>query len=152
MDVKSKHAITIRSWTSKTLVTKITTFLKRRSDIGGAFLGGSHGRDEADAYSDIDVYVVVADTEIVQETLKQLADSVAEIRAPSCIRTYYRMLVRINCITEDWQRFDLTVVTGLELGFLAGGQVKPLFDDLGISDALVVRNTRNWTTDRGRIT
>ncbi len=118
------------------LIAKISAHLKGLSEVGGAYLGGSHGRDEADGYSDIDLYVVVADSDIVQETLKQLADSVAEI-VPILHSKVLPNARTINCITEDWQRFDLTVVTGLELGFLAGGQVKPLFDDLGISDALV---------------
>ena len=33
-------------------------------------------------------------------------------------------------------RFDITVVTGFELGFLTGGQVKPLFDNIGIADTV----------------
>ena len=46
-------------------------------------------------------------------------------------------------------RFDITVVTGFELGFLTGGQVKPLFDDLGIADAAKSANSpvRELTAD-----
>ncbi len=36
----------------------------------------------------------------------------------------------------DWLRFDLTVVSGFELPFLAGAQVKTLIDRLGLFEAL----------------
>ncbi len=130
------------------LIDQITTVLQRHTEVGGAFLGGSHGRDEEDAYSDVDVYVVVSDSEIVQDTLKTLADSVSEI-GPLLHLKVLPNARTINCITEDWRRFDLTVVTRLELGFLAGGQVKVLFDNLGISDALMSATPaiRQPTTD-----
>ena len=117
------------------LTDQITTVLKNLPEIGGAFLGGSHGRDEADEYSDIDVYAVVSETETIQATLKKLADKVSEI-TPLLYSKVLPNARTINCITERWERFDLTVVSGLELGFLAGGQVKPLFDSLGILEAL----------------
>ena len=118
------------------LIDQITTVLQRHTGVGGAFLGGSHGRNEADAYSDVDVYVVVSDSEIVQDALKTLAVSVSEI-APFVHSKVLPNARTINCITKDWQRLDLTVVTGLELGFIAGGQVKVLFDNLDITDALM---------------
>lgn len=118
------------------LIAKITHCLKNLPEIGGAFLGGSHGRDEADAFSDVDVYVVVSEAETIQASLKKLADSVTAI-APLLYSKVLPNARTINCITADWERFDLTVVSGLELGFLAGGQVTPLFDSLDISEALV---------------
>ncbi|MCY4094990.1 MAG: nucleotidyltransferase domain-containing protein [Gammaproteobacteria bacterium] len=130
------------------LIDQLTTTLKRHPQIGAAFLGGSHGRDEADPFSDVDVYAVVSDTESIQDSFKSLADPATKI-APIL---YLRILPNartINCITEDWMRFDITVVTGFELGFLTGGQVKPLFDDLGIADAAKSANSpvRELTSD-----
>ena len=133
------------------LIDQITTVLRRHTEVGGAFLGGSHGRNEADAYSDVDVYAVVSDSETVQDTLKELAVSVSEI-GPLQHSKVLPNARTINSITEDWQRFDLTVVTGLELGFIAGGQVKPLFDNLDITDALMSATPAiRSTTDRRRI-
>ena len=61
------------------LIDRIAEVLERLPGLGGAFLGGSHGRDEADAYSDVDVYVVVADADDVPDLLPRLAQSVDEI-------------------------------------------------------------------------
>ena len=118
------------------LIDQITTTLEQHAEVGAAFLGGSHGRDESDALSDVDVYVVVVEPERVQETVTKLADSVSDI-APILYSKVLPNVRTINGITDKWQRFDLTVVTGVELGFLASGQVKLLFDNLGLSDAVL---------------
>lgn len=118
------------------LIDRLTEFLKRMTEIGGAFLGGSHGRDEADAFSDVDVYAVVTDSENIPDTFKNLANAITGV-APILYSQALANARTINCITDDWLRFDITVVTGFELGFLARGQVKPLFDRLGITDAVM---------------
>lgn len=117
------------------LIHQITISLQQHPEVGAAFLGGSHGREEADALSDVDVYVVVADSKLIQETLTKLANSVSGI-APIVYSKVLPNARTINCITDGWLRFDFTVVTDVELGFLAGGCVKLLFDNVGISDAV----------------
>ncbi len=117
------------------LANRITEVLERLPGVGGAFLGGSHGRDEADAYSDVDVYVLVADADQAPDVLTRLEQAAEEI-APVLFSKVLPNARTINCITLDWLRFDLTVVSGTELAFLTGGQVKALFDRLGLSDAL----------------
>ena len=109
--------------------------LERLPGLGGAFLGGSHGRDEADAYSDVDVYVVAAEADDIPDLLARLGESVDEI-APILFSKVLPNARTMNCITMDWLRFDLTVVSGFELAFVAGGAVRPLFDRLGLADAL----------------
>ena len=117
------------------LADRIGETLKDIPGVGSAFLGGSHGRDEADAYSDVDVYAVVANADDVSDVLTCLEQVVGRI-APVVFSNVLPNARTINCITEEWLRFDLTVVNGLELAFLTGGQVKPLFDELGLSDSL----------------
>lgn len=117
------------------LIDRVTRVLERIPGIGGAFLGGSHGRDEADAYSDVDVYMVVAEADDIPDLLARLEESVDEI-APILFSKVLPNARTINCITTDWLRFDLTVVSGIELAFVAGGAVRPLFDRLGLADAL----------------
>ena len=117
------------------LIGRIARVLENLPGLGGAFLGGSHGRDEADAYSDVDVYVVVADAEDIPDVLPRLEQAVDEI-APILYAKVLPNARTINCITMDWLRFDLTVVSGIELAFVAGGAAKPLFDRLGLADAL----------------
>ena len=117
------------------LIDRIAEVLEGLPGLGGAFLGGSHGRDEADAYSDVDVYVVVADADDIPDLLRCLEQSVDEI-SPILFRKVLPNTRTINCITTDWLRFDLTVVSGIELAFVAGGAVKPLFARLGLAGAL----------------
>ena len=115
------------------LAKRIGEVLKEVPGVGSAFLGGSHGRDEADSYSDVDVYVVVADADEVSDVLGRLSQALGRI-APILFSKTLPNARTINCITDDWLRFDLTVVNGFELAFLTGGRVKPLFDELGLSE------------------
>ena len=101
------------------LIDRIAEVLERLPGLGGAFLGGSHGRDEADAFSDVDVYVVVADADDIPDLLPRLEQSVGEI-SPILFRKVLPNARTINCITTDWLRFDLTVVSGVELAFVGG--------------------------------
>lgn len=117
------------------LADRIGEVLKTVPGVDCAFLGGSHGRGEADAYSDVDVYAVVANADDVSDVLTDLEQVIGRI-APILFSNVLPNARTINCITEEWLRFDLTVVNGLELAFLTGGQVKPLFDGLGLSDHL----------------
>ena len=117
------------------LIDRVAEVLESLPGLGSGFLGGSHGRDEADAFGDVDVYVVVADADDIPALLPRLEQSVDEI-SPILLRQVLPNTRTVNCITTDWLRFDLTVVRGTELAFVAGGAVKPLFDRLGLAGAL----------------
>lgn len=118
------------------LIARIADVLEKTPHVGSAFLGGSHGRDEADEYSDVDVYAVVADGEHIAAVLAQIADRVDEI-APILYSKVLPNARTINCITTDWNRFDVTVIGPLEMAVIAGRHIKRLFDDLGIYQSLV---------------
>lgn len=118
------------------LTERISDLLAGLEGVGSAFLGGSHGRGEEDAYSDVDVYAVVADAGHVESVLREIANRVGEI-APVLYSKELPNARTINCIAMDWRRFDLTVVTAFELPFVAGSRLKPLFDRLGVLDRLV---------------
>ena len=117
------------------LIDGIAEVLEPLPGLGSAFLGGSHGRDEADAFSDVDVYVVVADADDIADLLPRLEQSVDEI-SPILFKKVLPNARTINCITTDWLRFDLTVVSGIELAFAAPPATKPQFDRLGLAEAL----------------
>ena len=87
------------------LIDLIARVLERLPALGAAFLGGSHGRDEADPYSDVDVYAVVAEAVDIPEMLPRLEQSVDEI-APILFSNVLPNARTINCITMDWLRFD----------------------------------------------
>lgn len=116
------------------LTERISDLLAGLEGVGSAFLGGSHGRGEEDAYSDVDVYAVVAEAGDVESVLREIADRVGEI-APVLYSKELPNARTINCIATDWRRFDLTVVTAFELPFVAGTGLKPLFDGLGVLDS-----------------
>ena len=118
------------------LIARIADTLESTPHVGGAFLGGSHGREEADEYSDVDVYAVVADGEHISAVLSQIADRVDEI-APILYSKVLPNARTINSITTAWHRFDITVIGPLEMAFIAGRHVKRLFDHLGIYQSLV---------------
>ena len=61
------------------LIDRIARVLGRLPGLDGAFLGGSHGRDEADAHSDVDVHAVVGETAEIPDLLARLERSVDEI-------------------------------------------------------------------------
>lgn len=111
----------------RALTERISELLAGLEDVGSAFLGGSHGRGEEDAYSDIDVFAVVADAAHVESVPREIAARVGEI-APVLYSKELPNARTINCIATDWRRFDLTVVTAFELPFVAGSRLKPLFD------------------------
>ena len=96
------------------LASRIGDVLADVAGVGSAFLGGSHGRDEADAFSDVDVYVVVKNADDVSGVLSQLTQVLGTI-APILFSKVLANARTVNCITEEWLRFDLTVVNGLEL-------------------------------------
>ena len=115
------------------LIDRIAEVLEPLPGLGSAFLGGSHGRDEADSYSDVDVYVVVPDADHIPDLLPRLEQSVDEI-SPILFKKVLPNARTINCITTRWLRFDLTVVSAIELAFVAGSAPKPLFDHLGLAE------------------
>lgn len=117
------------------LIDRIAEVLGAVSGVGAAFLGGSHGRGEADAYSDVDVYAVVADADEASGVASRLEQAAQDI-APILFSKVLPNVRTINCITVAWQRFDLTAVSGVELAFLTGGRAIPLFDRLGLADSL----------------
>src|SRR4051794_36326477 len=98
------------------LISRITHALGDLERIDAAFLGGSFGRGEADDYSDVDVYVVVAASDTIPAMLGELANGTAEV-APIVFSQVLPNARTINSITTDWLRFDFTIVSRAELGY-----------------------------------
>jgi predicted nucleotidyltransferase len=117
------------------LIAQITKVLSGLQRIGSAFLGGSFGRGEADDYSDVDVFVVVANAEDVPIVLTELADNVGKV-SPILFSKLLPTGRTINSITMDWLRFDLTVVSKAELVWVAREKLEPLFDRLAVLETL----------------
>ena len=108
------------------LIARITTVLRGIERVRGAFLGGSFGRGEADAFSDVDVFVVVTDAEDIPIVLTELADEVNQV-APILFSQVLPGGRTITSITTEWLRFDLTLLRAAEQADVARERVEPLF-------------------------
>ena len=81
------------------LIDQITTTQEQHSEVSATFLGGSHGRGESDALSDVDVYAVAVEPEQIQKTVTKLADSVFDI-APILHSKVLPNVRTMNCILK----------------------------------------------------
>jgi predicted nucleotidyltransferase len=111
------------------LIARISDMLGGLERAGSAFLGGSFGRGEADNVSDVDVYVVVANADDIPNMLTELSNNLEKVR-PILLSNVLPNARTINSITNEWLRFDFTVLTQHEIGYFAQNQLKPLFDRL----------------------
>ena len=130
------------------LIDHITAMLRDLERVGGAFLGGSYGRGEADSVSDVDVYVVVAAAEDIPGMLSELSTNLTKVQ-PILHSSVLPNARTVNAITKEWLRFDFTVLTQQEIVFFAQNQVKPLFDRLEVYQKMrpVAEYSRNLSGD-----
>jgi len=108
------------------LLAQLKTALASDSRVRAAWLSGSFGRGEGDAWSDVDVTVLVAQDD--------LAQVIAAFRAPrpDMPPVVFSQLVHgriVSGVTPDWERFDLTFVTPAELAWLDGAALMPLLGE-----------------------
>ncbi|UTP38993.1 hypothetical protein M9M90_17475 [Phenylobacterium sp. LH3H17] len=100
-------------------------------------LGGSLGARSGDAYSDVDLILVVA-SEDHSAFVEQVEAWVAQVAAPVLWRRTYPGLPLFLGITPEWVRFDITVtVQGRVTGARSG--VAPLVDRAGVWNDLPER-------------
>ncbi|MXY58113.1 MAG: nucleotidyltransferase domain-containing protein [Gammaproteobacteria bacterium] len=117
------------------LIALLAQWLKSQRAVAGAFLGGSFGRGDADDYSDVDIYVVTAESAQIQTVANALADGLDRVTSILFSKTLPNART-INAITTEWLRFDLTVVSPPELAFLAKSELEPLFDRSGALETI----------------
>jgi predicted nucleotidyltransferase len=110
------------------LIRRASEVLEGDARVLAAWLAGSFGRGDADAFSDVDLLAAVGD----DERPGFLADweSVVERIAPTVHRNalVHGEIGVYNAITEDWLRFDLTVVGPEHLGSRPRSGLELLFD------------------------
>ncbi len=132
----------------RALIDRIAEVLRGIERVGGAFLGGSYGRGEADDFSDVDVYVVVANADDVPKCIDELANNLDKVQ-PILFSNVLPNARTINSITKEWLRFDFTVLTQHEIAYFSQDQLRPLFDPLHVFEKLrpVAEHRRNLTAD-----
>jgi predicted nucleotidyltransferase len=107
------------------LIGKITTALQADARIGSAWLVGSLGRGNGDAFSDVDVMVVVPD-DAFDTVFKAYAANLSAIAPTVLINPLFGRV--LNVVTDDWSRFDLTLMRPAEFAARAPAWAKPLFN------------------------
>jgi predicted nucleotidyltransferase len=93
------------------LIDALAPALSNDVRIESAWLAGSLGKRSGDAFSDVDVLVVVPDGELqpVLDSYRANMASIIDVVRVNLVRA--RVL---NCITENWERFDITFVKPAE--------------------------------------
>lgn len=113
----------------RALIERIQTLLESEPRVHGAWLSGSLGKGEGDAFSDVDVLVLVAqgDSPLVSG---DLAKRLGEVAPVGLMNSLFGGRV-LNVVTEDWQRFDLSFAEGGEIGRFDANALTPLFQREG---------------------
>jgi predicted nucleotidyltransferase len=111
----------------QSLVDRISAVLGRDARIEAAWLAGSLGRDEGDAFSDVDVVVLCPDGLAIEIAA---APGLLDFAQPVLVNALYGGRI-LNVITPDWQRFDLVFVEASDLARYNANDLKPLFNRTG---------------------
>ncbi len=112
-------------------IENISGALKDEPRLIGLFLGGSFGKGEADAYSDVDLLAIVAhdDQEDFASIWKQRLESLIPIIFWYELAKGARIL---NAIGEGWQRIDLVLADKAILAKYSKDSLRPLIDGQGL--------------------
>jgi predicted nucleotidyltransferase len=111
----------------QSLVDAISDVLQRDGRIEAAWLAGSLGRNEGDAFSDVDVVVLCPDgmaTEIAA------TPGLLDFARPVLVNPLFGGRI-LNVITPDWQRFDLVFIEARDLARYNANDLKSLFNRTG---------------------
>ncbi|MBY6047989.1 nucleotidyltransferase domain-containing protein [Vannielia litorea] len=112
------------------LIRTLTEILSASDGLESLFLGGSHGRGTADAYSDIDLVAVArpGDEKLLTEALRGgLPGSLEPVLWQ--VRFDVRL---VNAITPQWRRIDLSLPAREHLLARASNTLLPLHDPDGL--------------------
>lgn len=97
----------------QSLIEAIQRALEADDDVDGAWLAGSLGRHKGDAFSDVDVLVLVVDGKLSDVTARYAKD-VSVVAEPVLVNALFGGRV-LNVVTTDWRRFDLSFVEARDL-------------------------------------
>lgn len=108
------------------LLTRITGTLAEDRRVLAAWLAGSHGRGCPDRYSDIDVWVVVdqSDRDGFVADWPNIADRIS----PTVLFRQVFGGPVFNHVTPEWLRFDIVVGVPADVPQRSRSTLRPLFD------------------------
>src|SRR5690348_5452388 len=93
------------------LIDRIAAILETEPLVEALWLSGSLGKNEGDAWSDVDTLVLAKDA---GEASKVIAARLNEIATPVLVNVLFGGRV-LNVVTEDWERFDIAILQGDEI-------------------------------------
>lgn len=111
------------------LLAAIERALSADPDVGAAWLAGSLGAGGGDAWSDVDVLVLVLVGANAGGVAVRYAADLSPIAEVVLVNTIGGRVV--SAVTRDWQRFDLTFIEGAELARYDRARLSPLFNRSG---------------------
>ncbi len=115
-----------------TALVRIVEVLRAEPRVLAAWLYGSHGRGDADEYSDLDVWVVTEDVEGLLADWPTLADRLGDAVLTEPIRGQ----PAIRSILADWSHYDVWISSPDEVPRRSADSVRLLFDRAGLAQRL----------------
>ncbi len=113
----------------QTLLTAIHRELERDDAVEATWLSGSLGRGAGDAFSDVDVLVLVGADDPAEVGRRYVRD-VARIAEPVLVSPLYGARV-VSVVTADWDRFDLSFIAASDLPRFEAARLTVLFNKGG---------------------
>lgn len=110
----------------RALIERIEALLRSEPRVSAAYLSGSLGKGQGDAFSDVDILAFVPDGSAAAVSAG-LAQRLGEIATPVLVNSLFGGRV-LNVVTEDWQRFDIAFAEAKETGFHDATGLKELFN------------------------
>ncbi|MEV5960929.1 nucleotidyltransferase domain-containing protein [Kribbella sp. NPDC051952] len=123
----------MRESSTSSLIERAKQVLSQDDRVLGVWLVGSYGRGTEDQFSDVDLWVVVAE-DAVDGFCDDWPNTSDEIAPTVFQRAIGRRI--FNQITPDWVRFDVSVSTPDAIGNRTRSTAKPLYDPNGLSAGL----------------
>jgi hypothetical protein len=110
----------------ETLIAAISEWLAGEPLFEAAWLAGSLGAGEGDAYSDVDVLALAVDGQVAQASAS-VERGLTAFADPVLINRLFGGRV-ISVVGADWSRFDITIVQGAELERYDARRLTPMFN------------------------
>lgn len=111
----------------QSLLTAIHRRLVADPAIEAAWLAGSLGRGEGDAFSDVDVLALVGQGPAGETGLRYAREGVREIAEPVLVMPLFGGRV-VSVVTADWERFDISFIEAADLGRYDAARLTPIFN------------------------
>jgi len=132
----------------ETLIQRVTDRLAADDRVRGAWLSGSLARGTADEFSDVDVWLVAAESD--RESLIDDWPAICDAITPTVLNQQVGNLAIFNAITPTWQRFDVVFGAPEEIPYRTRTTLKVLFDKDGL-DTRLQDGGQPLAPDPGRI-